>query len=187
MYIPEKRLDKPTTIMKQVARGPVWLYLLAAVVVAAISAILVGQDYLIMAVVFVAVTCAVLLLIEQFVGFQSWIVQEKNCKYTLCIRDKSSRQTIRLPVDYITLVEFCEYSGFSKKQVDENYLYNSCHRIFNHWGYKGPGLAISYQLPRTSAGGVVLRSWRIPAPKAAAFAQIIGDNLVDRSHLLKHT
>lgn len=170
--------------MKQVARGPIWLYLLISLLAAALGTLLVSGSALYIVAFFAMITALAMLFAMTFFGFKSWIVQEKNCKYTLCIRDKRSRTTIQLPVDYITLVELCEYDGFAKNQPQENYLYNSCHRVFNHWGYKGPGLVISYQLPRTSAGSVELRSWRIPAPKALAFAQLISDNLVDRSHLL---
>ncbi|BFM04983.1 hypothetical protein [Halioxenophilus aromaticivorans] len=184
MYIPQKRLKKRTTVLKQVARGPIWLQLILSAFIAGFAVLFVPGAHTVLLAWFLGLAALAFCLLRLTFGFRSWIVQEKNAKYTLCIRDNHSRTTIQLPIDYITMVDHCEYTGFRKNESEINYLYNSCHKSFKHWGYLGPGLEISFQLPRTSAGSVELRSWRIPSPKAEAFYTLIAENMVDRRHLL---
>lgn len=175
-------MRRKTTVLKQVARSPGWLHGILALAVAAVAVTFVPMAWLNPWQWFIALTLIALVLVRYTTGFKSWLSQDRREKLSLVIRDNNARANAYLPIEYITNLETCDYHFFNNDHEKEEFLFGDHHRVFRQLGYQGPGLIISYQLPRSSSPNPELRSWKFPAPKAQAFIEAIEPHLVTRRY-----
>jgi len=106
-------------------------------------------------------------------AFRTKITQDEESKYTLKIPDHYSNSDRRIPLEYITHVEICEYQLFARDSyyppdVNHDYYYRK-----TMLGYQGSGLIVCYQLPKSMTGDTIVRGIKFPAPRAEEFASFM--------------
>ena len=163
------------TVKKQTAHIARWVRLIIAFLLAGFAILFIPLAYEYEIFWFLGLSGLSYSLMYYSMGFRSWIKVDREAEYTLCIRDNHTRTNAYVPIEYITNVELCEYSG-TKITAPIEYEDHDFHHIYNQFGYKGKGLIVRYQLPKHISGDTERRSWQFPAPKAGEFLTFLKEN-----------
>lgn len=162
-----------TTLIKQRAQSEKWLCLIAALFIASFAMFFIPYAHEAKPQWFSGLFLLSYLLIRLTMGFSTWIYEDSEGKRILCLRDAHANTNSYLPLEFITHVEYCDYSMWNQKRAPSNYANRKFHRIFTQLGYHGSGLIVCYRLPKSISGDCELRSWQFPAPKSEAFLKLM--------------
>ncbi|MEX1668295.1 hypothetical protein AB4876_05185 [Zhongshania guokunii] len=163
------------TIEKQRAQSPPWVSLIIAAFVAIFTVGLFSFTHDHILLWFVGLFGAAYILARGTMGIRSWIREDGDGKYMLCLRDNVSRANAYIPFEYISNTELCDYAIWPQDNTPPAYRDLPYHRTYTQFGYRGAGLLVCYTSPPHLGGDGLLRSWLIPAPRAAEFLELLND------------
>lgn len=164
------------TIAIQTARRVLWVNLILTFLVSVFSLVFVPFFHENTMGWFVVIPVVGYILVYYSMSFRSKITVDKAFNYTICIPDHSSNTSHKIPLEYITHIETCEYRLFNNSNyypcgVDQSYFYTK-----TMFGYIGLGLIVCYKIPKSLSGDSITRGICFPAPKANEFLKFVKEN-----------
>jgi hypothetical protein len=165
------------TVMAQTARREPWGNFGLALLVSSCALIFVPLSYENPIGWFIGLLIISYIFIYFSMGLRSHITIGKESQHTIHIQDRYSNYISRqVPFKCITHIEICEYRLYDKDYyypdgVNKDFFYS-----FTLFGYKGPGLIVYYQLPKSMTDDSIVRGIRFPSPKANEFLSFVKDN-----------
>ena len=164
-------------VITQTARMELWVNIIVALLISFFALIFIPLSYENPIAWFVGLSIISYIFVYFTMGLRSRITLHKELTYTLSIPEHSSNRCRKIPFEYITHVEVCEYKLFKRDcyypdEVNNDYYYKK-----TMFGYQGAGLIVCYQLPKTMSGDFIVRGIRFPAPKANECLSVIKENM----------
>jgi hypothetical protein len=164
------------TVITQTARRELWVNFILTLLVSSFGLVFIPFSYESPLIWFVGLSVVSYICIYYTMGFRSKITINKELKYTISIPDNSSNTSRHIPLEYITHVEICEYSLFKRDCYYPSAVNNDYYYKKTMFGYRGAGLIVCYQLPKTMTGDSIVRGIRFPSPNANEFLSFINAN-----------
>lgn len=163
------------TLIRQRAQTNRLFCLLPALGIAAFSILFIPVDFYSGGWWFAGLTWISYMLLRWFYGMRSWITETDGDPATraFCIRDSYASFGSCIPCEYIIGIESCEYTLWHQQRIPAVHKDNPYYVIYTQMGYSGPGLIISYRLPKHLSDVTQVRSWQLPAPKAQQFIALL--------------
>ena len=166
------------TVKAQTARRNIWSNLMLTLLIAAFAMVLIPFSYEDPVTWFIGISTVTYVFVYFGLALRTKITIDKKSKYTLIIPDHHSNTNQRIPLEWITSVEVCEYRLFKKDNYFPTAVNNDYYSRKTMPGYIGSGLIVCYRLPEDIAGETIIRGIKFPAPKAEEFSSIINANMV---------